>query len=129
VATGHASKDKGLVRRALGRLLRELSAREQKWLIRIIMKELKAGLSQRFVFNSYHQDAEDLYNVKMSLEKVSIVVVMPLVLIRGQESMMCDMIWMSPQSHISFSATACFLWQVLKWPCFADEWFNNLLCT
>jgi len=72
VATGHASKDKNLVRRALGRLLRELSAREQKWLIRIIMKELKTGLSQRLVFNSYHVDSEDLYNVKMSLEKVCI---------------------------------------------------------
>lgn len=70
VATGHASKDKNLVRQALGRLLREMSAREQKWLIRIVMKELKTGLSQRLVFNSYHMDAEDLYNVKMSLEKV-----------------------------------------------------------
>jgi len=73
VATGHASKDKTLVRRALGRLLRELSAREQKWLIRIIMKELKTGLSQHLVFSSYHVDAEDLYNVKMSLQKVCIL--------------------------------------------------------
>lgn len=70
VATGHASKDKHLVQRALGRLLRELSAYEQKWLIRIIMKELKTGLSQHLVFSLYHVDAEDLYNVKMSLEKV-----------------------------------------------------------
>jgi len=72
VAMGHASKDKGLVRRALGRLLRELSAREQKWLIRIIVKEMKTGLSQHLVFSSYHVDAEDLYNVKMSLQKVCI---------------------------------------------------------
>ena len=72
VATGHASKDKNLVRRALGRLLRELSAREQQWLIRIIMKELKIGLNQHFIFSSYHVDAEDLYNVKMSLQKVCV---------------------------------------------------------
>lgn len=70
VANGHASKDRDLVRRGLGRLLRELSAREQKWLIRIIMKELKTGLSHHLVFSAYHVDAEDLYNVKMSLEKV-----------------------------------------------------------
>jgi len=72
VATGHAGKDKNLVRQALGRLLREMSAREQKWLIRIVMKELKTGLSQHHVFSSYHVDAEDLYNVKMSLEKVGV---------------------------------------------------------
>jgi DNA ligase-4 len=47
-----------------------MSAQEQKWLIRIVMKELKMGLSQQSVFSVFHQDAEDLFNVKMSLEKV-----------------------------------------------------------
>ena len=28
------------------------------------------GLSQQLVFSVYHEDAEDLFNVKMSLEKV-----------------------------------------------------------
>ncbi len=51
-------------------MLRKMSAQEQKWLIRIIMKELKMGLSQQSVFSVFHQDAEDLFNVKMSLEKV-----------------------------------------------------------
>ncbi len=47
-----------------------MSAEEQKWLIRIVMKELKMGLSQQSVFSVFHQDAEDLFNVKMSLQKV-----------------------------------------------------------
>ena len=71
VANGNASKNKVAVRQALGQLLRQLSAREQKWLIRIVMKEMKMGLSQQAVLSMYHEDAEDLYNVKMNLEKVS----------------------------------------------------------
>ena len=51
-------------------MLKETSAREQKWLIRMIMKEMKMGLSQQSVFSVYHVDAEDLFNVNMSLEKV-----------------------------------------------------------
>ena len=51
-------------------MLKETSALEQKWLIRMIMKEMKMGLSQQSVFSLYHEDAEDLFNVKMSLEKV-----------------------------------------------------------
>jgi DNA ligase-4 len=70
IANGNASKNKVAVRQALGRLLRQLSAREHKWLIRIVMKDLKIGLKQQTVFSIFHEDAEDLYNVKMNLEKV-----------------------------------------------------------
>ena len=45
-------------------------AREQKWLIRMILKDMKLGISQQSVFSVFHEDAEDLFNVKMSLEKV-----------------------------------------------------------
>lgn len=70
VASSNAAKNKDGVRKNLMRLLKNTSAREQKWLIRIIMKELKVGISQQSIFSVYHEDAEDLYNVKMSLEKV-----------------------------------------------------------
>lgn len=70
VASSNAAKSKEGVRKNLLRLLKNTSAREQKWLIRIIMKELKIGISQQSIFAVYHEDAEDLYNVKMSLEKV-----------------------------------------------------------
>lgn len=56
-------------------MLRKMSAREQKWLIRIIMKELKVGLSQQSVLSVFHEDAEDLFNVKTSLKIVSTKVV------------------------------------------------------
>ena len=58
------------MRKNLLHMLKETSALEQKWLIRMILKEMKMGLSQQSVFSLYHEDAEDLFNVKMSLEKV-----------------------------------------------------------
>lgn len=57
-------------KKALEHMLRTMSAREQMWLIRIIMKELKMGLNQHAIFKLFHDDAEELYNVKMSLKKV-----------------------------------------------------------
>lgn len=51
-----------------------MSAVELKWLIRMIVKELKVGLSQASVFTVYHDDAEEFYNVNNNLEKVQCVV-------------------------------------------------------
>ncbi|GFN81474.1 DNA ligase [Plakobranchus ocellatus] len=71
IAAGNASKaGKDVVRRHLMRLVTSLSAIEQKWLIRMVMKELKMGLSQASVLSVYHPDAEELYNVNNNLEKV-----------------------------------------------------------
>ncbi|KAK2178306.1 hypothetical protein NP493_548g00024 [Ridgeia piscesae] len=73
IAAGHAAKSKEVVRKNLLHMLKETSALEQKWLIRMIMKDMKMGLSQQSVFSLYHEDAEDLFNVKMSLEKVCVM--------------------------------------------------------
>ena len=47
-----------------------MSAVELKWLIRMIVKELKIGLSQASVLSVYHPDAEEFYNVNNNMEKV-----------------------------------------------------------
>ena len=71
IAANNASKTgKDIVRRHLMHLVTSLSAIEQKWLIRMVMKELKMGLSQTSVLGVYHPDAEELYNVNNNLEKV-----------------------------------------------------------
>lgn len=71
IAANNVSKSgKELVRKHLMRLVTSLSAVEQKWLIRMVMKELKMGLSQASVLSVYHPDAEELYNVNNNLEKV-----------------------------------------------------------
>ncbi|CAH1249356.1 LIG4 [Branchiostoma lanceolatum] len=72
IATNNAAKNKEEVRRSILKLLRSTSAMEQKWLIRMIMKELKMGMNQAGVFAVFHPDAEDLFNVTNSLAKVCI---------------------------------------------------------
>ncbi|KAK2706859.1 DNA ligase 4-like [Artemia franciscana] len=54
----------------LENLLRSLSALEQKWLIRIILKNLKLGTGQNGILAAYHPDAKDMYDKVNSLEKV-----------------------------------------------------------
>ncbi|GAB6026089.1 DNA ligase (ATP) [Chamberlinius hualienensis] len=68
----HANQDKDGVKRHLKHLLCNTSAMEQKWLIRMIMKDMKFGLSEQSIFSIYHPDAKDLYDVTNNLQKVCI---------------------------------------------------------
>ncbi|CAI2176822.1 16107_t:CDS:10 [Funneliformis geosporum] len=51
-------------------LFNNYTAIEQKWIIRIILKELKIGLSEKSVFLLFHPDACNLFNVCSDLRKV-----------------------------------------------------------
>lgn len=57
-------------REALCTLLRQTTASEQKWLVRMILKEMKMGLSEKSVLSSYHPDAQDVFDVTSSLSRV-----------------------------------------------------------
>ncbi|CAG8496985.1 36241_t:CDS:10, partial [Racocetra persica] len=46
------------------------TAIEQKWIIRIILKELKIGMSEKTIFSIFHPDASSLFNVCSDLRKV-----------------------------------------------------------
>ncbi|XP_014680944.1 PREDICTED: DNA ligase 4-like [Priapulus caudatus] len=70
IAEGNVSKNRVLATRNLQKLIRECTALEQKWLIRMILKDMKIGISQSSVFKVFHPDAEDMYNVTNNLEKV-----------------------------------------------------------
>ncbi|CAK9208587.1 unnamed protein product [Sphagnum troendelagicum] len=41
-----------------------------RWIIMIILKELKLGISEKTVFSVFHPDAEDLFNVTCDLKLV-----------------------------------------------------------
>lgn len=51
-------------------MLTSMSAAEQKWLIRILLKDMKFGLGQNRIFGIYHPDAKELYDVSNNLLKV-----------------------------------------------------------
>ena len=71
IALGHASKDKNMENKHLRQMITNMSAMEQKWMVRMILKEMKMGMSQQSIFSVFHQDAEDLFNVNSNLETVS----------------------------------------------------------
>ncbi|XP_060087717.1 DNA ligase 4 [Heteronotia binoei] len=70
VSTNNASKRKDLVKKSLLQLITQSSALEQKWLIRMIIKDLKLGVSQQTLFSIFHPDAAELFGVTTDLEKV-----------------------------------------------------------
>ncbi|XP_065310900.1 DNA ligase 4 [Dermacentor albipictus] len=57
-------------RDALCTLLRRTSAAEQKWLVRMILKEMKMGMSEGSILSCYHPDAQDVFDNSSSLSKV-----------------------------------------------------------
>ncbi|XP_063173881.1 DNA ligase 4 [Candoia aspera] len=70
VSNNNAAKRKDLVKKSLLQLITQSSALEQKWLIRMIIKDLKLGVSQRTLFSIFHPDAAELHSVTTDLEKV-----------------------------------------------------------
>ncbi|XP_008581572.1 PREDICTED: DNA ligase 4 isoform X2 [Galeopterus variegatus] len=70
VASNNTAKRKDLIKKSLLQLITQSSALEQKWLIRMIVKDLKLGVSQQTIFSVFHNDAAELHNVTTDLEKV-----------------------------------------------------------
>ena len=49
---------------------KRMNAEEMMWLIRIILKQMKVGASERTIFNIWHPDAESLFSISSSLRRV-----------------------------------------------------------
>ena len=58
------------VKSSMQQLIFNLSAEQIKWLIRIILKDLKVGIKEAFVLGLFHSNALHNFNVTSSLEKV-----------------------------------------------------------
>jgi DNA ligase-4 len=63
----NATQDVGAKNQILTMLLREATAYEMKWIVRIILKDLKIGISEALVLEVFHEDATELYNITSSL--------------------------------------------------------------
>ncbi|TSK17853.1 DNA ligase 4 [Bagarius yarrelli] len=70
VALNNAGKQKDHVKKSLLHLITQSSALEQKWLIRMILKDMKLGISKETVLQIFHPDASELYNVSTDLARV-----------------------------------------------------------
>ncbi|RKP19877.1 hypothetical protein ROZALSC1DRAFT_4706, partial [Rozella allomycis CSF55] len=52
------------------RMIRSLTATELSWIIRIILKDLKLGVSEKTILKSYHVDAVEYYYVCSDLKQL-----------------------------------------------------------
>lgn len=46
------------------------TAFEQRWIIRVVLKDLKMGMSENSIFDVFHPQARELYSVCSNLKKV-----------------------------------------------------------
>lgn len=51
-------------------MINKTNAQEMKWVIMIILKDLKLGITEKSIFQEFHPDAEDLFNVTCDLKLV-----------------------------------------------------------
>ena len=54
----------------LAEFYRRMNPEELTWLIRIILRQMKVGASERTFFDVWHPDAESLYSISSSLRRV-----------------------------------------------------------
>lgn len=54
----------------LSDLIKKTNAQEMKWIVMIILKDLKLGINEKSIFHEFHPDAEDLFNVTCDLKLV-----------------------------------------------------------
>ncbi|KAL2925919.1 DNA ligase 4 [Bienertia sinuspersici] len=62
-----ASAERKLKTDILSEMIRKTNWQEMKWIIKIILKDLKIGLSEKVIFREFHPDAEDVFNVTCDL--------------------------------------------------------------
>lgn len=65
-----AAQDKEEKTAVLAELINKTNAQEMRWIIMIILKDLKLGISEKTVFSEFHPDAEDYFNVTCDLKLV-----------------------------------------------------------
>ncbi|KAG1728061.1 ATP dependent DNA ligase domain-containing protein [Suillus paluster] len=57
--------------RILQRIYNRATAEEQRWIVRIILKDMVISVKETTVFGVFHPDAQDLFNICSDLKKVA----------------------------------------------------------
>jgi DNA ligase-4 len=70
----------------LAEFYKRMNAEELQWLIRIILKEMKVGATERTFFALWHPDAESLFNVSSNLRRVCWELYDPNIRLDGDEA-------------------------------------------
>ena len=62
-----------------------MNAEELMWLIKIILRQMKVGATEKTFFNVWHPDAESLFNISSSLRRVCWELYNPSVRLEGED--------------------------------------------
>ncbi|KAL8837506.1 MAG: hypothetical protein Q9170_002499 [Blastenia crenularia] len=65
-----AAQKEDLQQRIFDNFYRRMNADELMWLIRIILRQMKVGATEKTFFNIWHPDAESLFNISSNLRRV-----------------------------------------------------------
>ena len=74
-----------------------MNAEELMWLIRIILRQMKVGATERTIFDVWHPDAEALFNVSSSLRRVCWDLYNPSIRLEGEDCGIALMQCFQPQ--------------------------------
>lgn len=75
--TLHSTSDKDAKKKICLKILKDHTAREQFWLARIIIKDMKMGVTHNSMLKIFHPQAEEIYNTCTSLKTVCELVADP----------------------------------------------------
>lgn len=64
---------------------RRMNAEELMWLIRIILRQMKVGATEKTLFNIWHPDADSLFNVSSNLRRVCWELYDPNIRLEGED--------------------------------------------
>jgi DNA ligase-4 len=76
---------------------RRMNPEELMWLIRIILRQMKVGATEKSFFHSWHADAESLFNVSSSLRRVCWELYDPNITLHSDQSQISLMQCFQPQ--------------------------------
>jgi DNA ligase 4 len=76
---------------------RRMNPEELMWLIRIILRQMKVGATEKTFFHSWHTDAESLFNVSSSLRRVCWELFDPNITLHSDQSQITLMQCFQPQ--------------------------------
>ncbi|KAK5117777.1 DNA ligase (ATP) [Meristemomyces frigidus] len=76
---------------------KRMNAEELMWLIRMILRQMKVGATEKTIFDIWHPDAENLFNISSSLRRVCWELYDPDVRLEGDDRGICLMQCFQPQ--------------------------------
>ncbi|KAL8990814.1 MAG: hypothetical protein Q9177_000620 [Variospora cf. flavescens] len=65
-----AAQKEGLQQSIFEKFYKRMNADEMMWLIRIILRQMKVGATEKTFFDVWHPDAESLFNISSNLRRV-----------------------------------------------------------